>query len=290
MDKTHFRSAVRFGGELIRTLDLDPVYVALKALPLGVRFRAVVAYSCLYHLGAAAYLAQWGGRDFWNQLYIAADNRDHSWPRGTERRHWRGEAARTAARWFGREYADGEPDTVIYRWYNGAENTTFSAISREIRKAPSFGPWIAFKVADLMERTLHFKIDFSDCQLAMYDEPQRCVALITYGNQEARITESDINNVVERLRVAITKQYPKAPPAFDRPINIQEIETVLCKYKSHVNGHYPIGKDTREVIHALSEPQWGEYAALMKRELERKIHAELGGLEFLKMTRENYVG
>jgi len=46
------------------------------------------------------------------------------------------------------------------------------------------------------------------------------------------------------------KKY-KAPPWFDRPLNIQEAETILCKYKSHTHGHYPVGKDVAAVKKAL---------------------------------------
>jgi hypothetical protein len=44
----------------------------------------------------------------------------------------------------------------------------------------------------------------------------------------------------------------KAPPRFERRINIQEIETILCKWKSHINGHYFVGKDIQEIRHGLS--------------------------------------
>ena len=43
----------------------------------------------------------------------------------------------------------------------------------------------------------------------------------------------------------------QAPPQMDRPINIQEVETILCKWKSHLNGHYPTGNDIAEVRHGL---------------------------------------
>jgi hypothetical protein len=49
-----------------------------------------------------------------------------------------------------------------------------------------------------------------------------------------------------------------APPRHDRPVGVQEVETCLCKYKSYVNGHYPIGKDSRELRHALTG--WGSKA------------------------------
>jgi hypothetical protein len=42
-----------------------------------------------------------------------------------------------------------------------------------------------------------------------------------------------------------------APPSGNRMCGLQEIETILCKWKSHINGHYPVGNDVREIRHAL---------------------------------------
>jgi hypothetical protein len=44
----------------------------------------------------------------------------------------------------------------------------------------------------------------------------------------------------------------RAPPGFERDINIQEIETILCKWKSYMKGHYQIGEDIEACRVALS--------------------------------------
>jgi hypothetical protein len=36
----------------------------------------------------------------------------------------------------------------------------------------------------------------------------------------------------------------KAPPRYERAINLQETETVFCKWKSHLVGRYDVGRDT----------------------------------------------
>lgn len=263
MDSFHFPRAVAFGKALLRTRDLDPVYVALAPLTEGERLRTVLAYSCLYHLGAAGYLGGFQGDKFWDGLAAAALNERLAWPRGAERRHWRGKAAIDAARWLREHYE--KPEQVIFRWYNGALSPTFAEISTEIRRAPSFGPWISFKVADMMERCLGLKVDFTDCNLGIYREPRAGAALLLTGDEEARITDSQLTEVTEALGAKLRKYL--APPDFKRKVNIQETETVLCKYKSHVNGHYPLGKDCREVYHALN-PEWGALAVKMRKELE----------------------
>ena len=263
MDKQHFRKAVAFGKTLITTGDLDPVYIALSPLKENERLRTVLAYSCLYHLGAAAYIAQYSGTAYWDSLESAARNDNRAWPRGAERRHWRGEAAISAARWLRSNYE--KPEQVVYRWFNGAYSPRFSHVSEEIRKTPSYGPWIAFKIADIMERCLNMKVDFSDCHLEMYEEPRRGAALLLTGDVDASIDYLGLNLVVSKLEQALRPL--KAPPRYDRLVGIAEMETVLCKYKSHCNGHYPPGKDTREVFHALDPQRWGPLAARMKDQL-----------------------
>lgn len=63
-----------------------------------------------------------------------------------------------------------------------------------------------------------------------------------------------VKEVVKHLGQALARF--KAPPFNDRPLNFQEFETILCKWKSHQNGHYPIGKDIEEISHTLD--QWKE--------------------------------
>ena len=139
-------------------------------------------------------------------------------------------------------------------WISGGES--FAAVAAKVQQAPSFGPWIAFKVADLLERVLGYSIDFSDCAMGVYDEPRRSAALILTGDADAPITNEDLTRLMSQM---LQKQHlgkALAPPRRDRSVNVQEAETVLCKYKAHVNGHYPLGKDTREVLHGLRDERW----------------------------------
>jgi hypothetical protein len=52
-----------------------------------------------------------------------------------------------------------------------------------------------------------------------------------------------------------------APPSNDRPCGVQEIETVLCKFKASLGGSYWIGRDIHEVRNALKG--WGPTATKM---------------------------
>ena len=35
-------------------------------------------------------------------------------------------------------------------------------------------------------------------------------------------------------------------------MNVQEVETILCKWKSHMGGHYPLGNDLHEIREGMT--------------------------------------
>jgi hypothetical protein len=279
MNQKHFNKMVAFGAALIETQDLDPVYVAIAGaeLPRAQVKRLLLAYSCLYHLGAAAYISNFTAEDFWQELYKAAVNKDLLWPRGSERRHWRGKASVNCVEWLRDKFA--QPEDAIKFWSRKLDHFYFGLDCRpvtgvaptcdqvmyNVQQFPLYGPWIAFKVADLLERVLKVPVDFSQFELGVYSEPRKGAALALTGDTEAKITDRELNQVVMALlRSPLGRM--KAPPGRDRSINVQEIETVLCKYKSHCGGHYELGKDTKEIAHGLSDPRWG--ASKLKRAVE----------------------
>src|SRR5689334_9165626 len=78
-------SLEKFGNDLLDTLDLDPVYVALHRARLdrATLKRWLLAYLCFYHGGVASRLAS--AKDFHLEARKAHDEK---WPRGRERRHF----------------------------------------------------------------------------------------------------------------------------------------------------------------------------------------------------------
>lgn len=252
MNNAHLDSAAKFGECLIRTGDLDPTYIAMSSpnIDRNQLKRLLLAYTCLYHLGASAQLSLRINKAFWDNLYAAAVNEGNQWPRGTERRHWRGDNAINSARSL---MTYPTPEAVVDYWSGNGKTQTFIDVTTRVREAVGFGPWIAFKIADLLERVLKVPVQFSDCGLNMYEEPRKGAALILTGDEKYNIGKAELDDVVQALARHPKLRKLKAPPYLDRPINIQEIETILCKYKSHCFGHYPEGKDTKEVLHGLEE-------------------------------------
>ncbi len=253
---------ITFGKSLLKTEDLDPMYCAVTraGIDSATLHRLMLAYSCLYHLGAAAKIAEKKGAQFWKTLRLAAENDGLKWPRGAERRHWRGANATNSAHYLDDVF--GFPEDVLRYWCSGSTSIhgalpqTFSEVSKRVQKATGFGPWIAFKVADIGERILGYAISFKDCELGIYKDPRQGAALAGFGFKDYAITDAEMKQVCAQY-VAYFKAF-KAPPAKDRRCNIQEVETIFCKFKSHHNGHYPMGKDSTELGHALVG--WGDLA------------------------------
>jgi hypothetical protein len=172
-------------------------------------------------------------------------------PRGTERRHFRGKSAAKAVRYMKSLKITPEEivDDMCAHWH-------FSDVSKRVQTYYLFGPWIAWKIGDMAERILNYPISFKDTTLGIYKDPVQGAALIKYGDEDAPMDEGDLQEVCNRIEYHFRNQL--APPFYDRDVNIQEVETILCKYKAHCFGHYPLGKDTREVTHGLSG--WGDLA------------------------------
>lgn len=201
-------NAEEFGAELLRTKDLDPVYVMLynARLEREQLARWLLTYWWFYHSGVASCLA----------------------------------ACLDCIDWFSKEYP--EP---IYVLETLEKARTFRRIKRIVNCYPMFGPWIAFKVADMMERVWGASIRFEPKDIMdFYEEPREAARVVGAMN--------GLDNELEVLSYLEEKFKPfAAPPGEDRPVGIQEIETILCKWKAHIHGNYPLGKDTKEIRHHL---------------------------------------
>lgn len=243
---------LEFGKALLETEDLDPVYCGIvrAGLPDDQMKRLLLTYWCFYHLGVAAWLSERRSPHFWPAMKLAAENRPiptHSrWPRGTERRHFRGQKCVDAVRWL--EATKGRPENVVdcLRHYQ-----TEREVMDEAKSWPMFGSWVVFKVADMLERCLGWPIVFSADTVLLYKTPRQGLELMMRSHPDL-----DRAHAYNSLLSYFKRR--QAPPHRDRPCGPPEVETILCKWKSHMGGHYEVGKDIREVRHHLEG--WGQTA------------------------------
>lgn len=264
-----------FGRQLITSGDLDPVYIALRRVdwaPAQVQ-RWLVAYWCFYHCGLASYASSHVGVVFWNALHTAAINTTASpaggrWPRGQERRHARGGQGMRMVHDLATQYSTPE-DFVKYVSTRSSPMTTgttqpepFMNLADRVMEHTLFGPWMAFKVADMVERVLGMPVDFEHAHVFMFKDPvkaalmvwrQKCqIDTIAEPKNQAAVILEVVKYLIEEFKDL------KAPPDQDRPIGLQEVETVLCCWKSHMNGHYPLFNDIDEIFEGLGG--WGTAA------------------------------
>lgn len=285
-----------FGRALHEAGDLDPVYNALVApgvTDLATRDRWLLAYWTFYHVGVASYLADAETvASYWERFGCAVRNAapdlapvgDGRWPRGRERRHMRGINAKRTYMDLWTKYPRDPSGFVAAAIRTDREGPlTCREIVENVRRHVGFGPWISFKVADMLERVVGLAVDFEQAEVFVFDQPKEAALLLwasratpgalptvesLFENAKRvrpRDEEKALRDVVEHL----TKEFAPlgdAPPASAyrrRPYGLQEVETVLCKWKSHLNGHYPVGLDRVEIYHAARE--WGEVSPTAAR-------------------------
>lgn len=245
-----------FGAILIDTEDLDPVYcMAVRAgLDDDMLKRWLLAYWCYYHVGVASRIAEMPPHMFYTGMWRAFAAKS---PRGMERRYFYGTSAFNTI--LGLEAA-GSPESIVDHMCDHAE---FQGVFDAVVSYHGFGPWMGWKIADMAERVLRYPVDFSDSDLGIYKDPVQGAAFIDFGDKYYPITMDELHSCVDRM-VGEFKDFP-APPWNDRPSNEQEIETILCKYKAHCYGFYPIANDTIHMEKAL--PGWGDLADHMSDHL-----------------------
>lgn len=289
----HLLTVEEFGAALLLTGDLDPVYVAIHntMMPPATLHRLFIAYICFYHLGVAAQLAQIRDpKKYWEAMMVAAINEGERpdgskpWPRGAERRHFRAQQAILPVRDLISKYktaTDAVYGFVGVSPKKGQTDMTYGSVSRAAMSHRGFGPWIAFKIADMSERVLGYDVDFSDCHLGIYKDPRQGAAVAYLGltgNLEGLggqnpwdypITDSELQRTVDEYVRRFQRKKFYAPAAKDqkhvRLVNVQEVETIFCKYKSYLKGSYPLGKDTKEIGHGLEG--WGDLAEQLRKGL-----------------------
>lgn len=231
-----------FTDEIIGCEDLDPVYCALTDanLPDDVLKPLLLAYWCYYSVGTACRIVEPGPDKFYDMMWRAHHEK---WPHGFERRYFYGDMAHNTIKHL-EEF--GSPEAVVDHM---TAHDEFNKINQAVMSHYGFGSWMGWKIADMSERVLCYDVDFSQCNLGIYRDPVMGAALLLYGEITDDIEPDDLKFCCDVLDVQF--KHHKAPPFYDRSFNVQEGETILCKYKAYFKGEYYLGKDILEVGEGL---------------------------------------
>jgi len=200
--------------------DSDPVYWAVAGARLkwgdewATRFS--VAMLAYYHTGTALRAAEHTGWAFWDYLAeIYPTN-----PRGSERRHFRGQAGLNCLKSM-RAWSP-HPENFFVQF----PNTYFGVKDLCERKLVGFGPYFQLKICDYMDRCLDYPIkNYAGLGRNLPTEPAKAAQLMYPTlNVEAAFNQAGLD--------ALTIPPILAAPHFDRPIGPAEIETSLCGWKT----------------------------------------------------------
>jgi len=236
---------VDFGEMLIDTLDLDPVYVLLA----NVRWsddrmkRWLLAYWCFYHCGTCCWIVD--QPDYWEAMRQADVQK---MPRGRERRHFRAENSRKSIAYLSSRGVEALYEDLFELYDADTENPIpADLLLKKVEKWVGFGPWIAFKVVDMLECLGFLPIHFDVDTIKVYDTPRKGAEtmLEMRGKEAEEVVPWAINTIIGELGPRL------APPRYERYLNAQEAETILCKWKSHINGHYEVLEDTQDIKRGL---------------------------------------
>lgn len=262
------------GYDMIVTQDLDPIYTILAAsdMPEDMLKRWLLAYWCYYHAGVASYVAEGGLHRFYDRMWEGSgiDDISKKWPRGMERRYFYGQQAANLLNGL-EDYGDPEKVVDVMTCH-----TDFMSVFTNVKSFTGFGPWMGWKIADMAERVLCYDVDFSNSEIGIYKDPVMGAAFILTGDKNYDISADELASVVSDMDSQLS--YLKAPPYYDRPVNIQEIETVLCKYKAHCYGFYPLGNDTHHIHKGFEKQEWGDLAEELHGHL-RKYASHMKGVK-----------
>ena len=267
-----------FGYKLLTTGDLDPVYhVVLHNKALEDKERRAwfyLAYWCFYDIGAAGYIADAANLDgYWTRFMTATENELKTpmggrWPRASERRHFRGAKAIDAVKRYQATFINPKclvEDLSVFNYSKGV--LPYPTLKRRVTGHPQFGPWMAFKIGDMLERIDGVPVDFSGDDIFMFKDPTEGALKVweeSYkGYEDYKFADKQlrIDTVTYDLVKFFRDLEMKAPPSFDRPVGLQEVETILCKWKSYMKGHYHIGDDIRHNLKTIRE--WKDYSPIV---------------------------
>ena len=239
-------SILEFGRQLLETGDLDPVYIVLYEAKLGADEleRWLLAYWCFYHVGTASWITD--QNEYWPAMLEAAGSKEY--PRSAERRHYRGTFAVKSVRWLEEQGLE-----ALLSPLTESGPLTVERVVGIVKSWYGFGSWIAFKVADMLERLGLADITFDEKSVLLYDSPRKGAEELYAARFGGRGDPCQAPAYALRL---LTRQSGGlgallAPPRYERVINVQEVETTLCKYHSYRHGHYHVGEDLEAVRHGL---------------------------------------
>jgi hypothetical protein len=231
-----------FAKLLFKLEDADPGYMLLARadIPHEQKLRFMTAWCTFYNPGIAAAASERTGRRFWSYLYQQYPTAK----RASERRHFRGNQGLRAMRSWERSFPNPENLTTFM------QGETYFEVAKQAKKVAQIGEYFIWKFADVQERVFRISCDFPDGAAAKSPKvPQQGARLIA--------PDASVLQTYNHIAAYLNSFSMDSPPWYDRPMNMQEAETVCCVYKQYRNGkwapHTRTAKATKSLLGTRSE-------------------------------------
>ena len=226
----------RFAKTLFKMEDADPGYMMLARanIPTEQKQRFMTGWVTFYNPGIAAAASEKEGAAFWQYLL---DNYKTA-KRASERRHFRGAQGMTALNGWRRQFKD---PALMTTWMQGKD---YFEVARQGKAVARVGAYFVWKYADVQERVFRIPCHFPP-EAAKYSPkvPQQGAKLI---DPKATVLET-----YDMIADYLNGLGYKSPPWYDRPLNMQEAETVCCVFKQYKHGKWAPGTRTAKATNSL---------------------------------------
>lgn len=234
----------QFAVQLFEDEDADPGYMMLARadIPEEQKIRFLVAWVTYYNPGIAACASIAGSsKRFWEYLFLQYPTAK----RASERRHFRGAAGRLALTNWRVQFPNPE-EMVAYLF-----SDTYFQVRGKAKHVPQIGAYFVWKFADIQERVFRIPCDFTGAESYSPKVPQIGAWMIKSEEkfwQEGCLTVAPIYKMIYDH---LNKRQMRSPPWYDRPMNMQEAETVCCVYHQYLGGKYTRHSRTAKAVRRL---------------------------------------
>lgn len=220
-----------FATLLFKLEEADPGYMLLARakLPYEQKLRYVLAWCTFYNPGLAAKASDYQGARFYEYLRSVYPTAK----RASERRHFRGQAGLKAmAQW---QDLYPKPEAMVEACFG----KTYLEVRQNMRHMAQMGDYFYWKLADIQDTVFRCPVDFTGCEKYMPKVPQQGADIIYHLEAPHGVCFAELGEVMSTITRHI--EGLKYPIKGNRPLALQEAETVCCVFKQHVAGDYRFG-------------------------------------------------
>lgn len=233
---------LNFMEAIVNTGDIDPTYYAFRGIRNDLSDKDVkkmlVSMLMFYDIGVSCQLTEVPDDQYWSKV-------EEIYPtcrRGSERRHFRGENGRKAIESI-KPY--GSPDKFWDAMY--ADN--YIDIRNNFKNISGFGDYFIWKYADYCDRVFDMPVNMDGAIKFLPKEPREGSRIVAEEMEMQPV--DDFESTIKYCLDECAKINLLAPPAFNRPVGLLEIETCYCMYKHTMRGNDYVGHDIMDKINVL---------------------------------------